>query len=131
MEDYPHDSPTRYPQTINVQLCDYIQLKLANLEEKTKLELDKIRLESLALRAEYKKSEGLIAEAKHAVDNHFEQTNQYREDLRLQAATFMTGDSCRVMIKGEISSVHMQVKVLWAINAAIILLFVSEYLRRG
>jgi 4-hydroxy-3-methylbut-2-en-1-yl diphosphate synthase IspG/GcpE len=97
------------PQTISVPIIDYIHHKLKGLEDKTKLEFDKIRLEIGALKDEYQKSEKLIAEAKESVDKHFEAINNLQVRLDKQSMTLVTKDDVSGQIELALSKFSQNV----------------------
>jgi len=110
---------------ITIGLHEYMDRLLSNLRTEFELKLS-------ALREEYKKSELLIAEAKAAVDKHFDESNNYRVQLDKQATSFMTSRDVDERVKlavanlnGSICNQGTQIKVMWGIMVALILLLIS------
>jgi len=106
---------------ITIDWQEYIDRLLANL----RLEFD-LRLS--AMQNEYKKSELLIAEAKAEVDKHFDSVNNLHALLDKQATTFLTGKEVDEKIKlavANMSGLGIQIKVIWVLLTALILLLIS------
>lgn len=115
---------------ITMDIVAFIDRAIAELETRMCLKID-------ALREEYKKSERLLEETRRELEKRLEEMNGFREQLGKQATTFMTAKDTDEKINlalanrnATIVSIQTQAKVMWALLAALILLFVGEYLRR-
>ena len=100
------DGQPQKPQTINIELCDYIDRQILNLDAKWK-----IRHDSLA--EEYQKSERVRQEAKQDMDKRLEAMNEFRAQLGKQAQTFITG-------KEADSKIKLALAYTWAIMIAVL-----------
>ena len=106
-----NDDDQVHPQTINIQLCDYIDRQTRALEQKWAIRHD-------ALAEEYKKSEVLRKEAKDDMDKRLETMNEFRAQLSKQASTFMTSEQVDTKIQ---LALNQQTKY----NAILVLVLVA------
>lgn len=113
---------------ITIGLHEYMDRLLANI----RLEFD---LKLSALREEYKKSEKQVNEAKSDVDAHFDAVNNLQARMDKMSQTFLTGKDVDEKVKlavanlnGNICNLGTQIKVMWGLIIALILLFVKEYI---
>jgi hypothetical protein len=106
---------------IKIDWQEYLDRLLANL----RLEFD---LKLSALKEEYKKSEKQIGEAKAEVDAHFNAVNGLQVRMDKMSQTFLTGKDADEKIKlavANMSGLGIQIKVIWVLLTALILLLIS------
>lgn len=113
---------------ITIDLHEYMDRLLSNLRLEFDLKLSAMRGEMSALREEYKKSEKQVNEAKSDVDAHFDAVNNLQARMDKMSQTFLTSKDVDEKIKlavANMSGLGIQVKVMWVLLTALILMILS------
>jgi len=118
------------PNEITLDIIAFIDRVILQLEEKVDLKIN-------ALREEYKKSERLLHDTKTELEKRLDEMNNFRDQLGKQATTFTTAKDVDEKINLALSnrnativSIQTQIKFMWALLVALLLLFVSEYIKK-
>ncbi len=107
------------PISIQVELIDYIDRQVRNLDEKWAIRHD-------ALHAEYEKSEQAVDTASKVLDARLEGMNEFRAQLTRQAATFVCMTDVdqrievalanqRLVMAQELPALKVQITAIWAV----------------
>jgi hypothetical protein len=116
----------RPPQTICVELVDYIDRQTGYIVNCVKIAEEKFDIRHQALIDEYDKSERAIAATKMDLEKRLDGMNEFREQLQKQAATFATLQTVdqkielsqvtqRLIAAQELPAIQVQIKAIWAV----------------